>query len=139
MLQITRASQENIDKIIEIENASFSNPWATKQISESIDKTYIAKEEDKIKAFICLENILDETHILHMAVHPEFRKQGIAKEMMAFALNFPSKKLFLEVRESNLSAQKLYESFGFKVISQRKNYYQDNNETALVMECKKNG
>jgi len=50
------------------------------------------------------------------------------------AMEANSKKIYLEVRESNLEAQNLYKGFGFKVVSKRKNYYQDNNETALIME-----
>ncbi len=134
MISIEKAHKDDIPFVIDIENNSFGNPWSPEQIISAIEKTYLAKEDNIIKGFICIENVLDETHILHMAVHPDFRHQGIGKKLMLRAMEEPSNKFFLEVRESNLFAQSLYKNFGFKPVSARKNYYQDNDETALVME-----
>ena len=138
MATIRKSSIKDLDNIAEIENSSFSKPWSIEQLRATISKIFIAEEKKEIKGFIAIDFILDEVHILHMAVHPDYRRQGIGKLMIRKAFEFPANKFFLEVRESNYCAQKLYEGFGFKVISKRKNYYQDNNETAFVME-KKNG
>ena len=139
MVTIEKATKDDLPFIIDIEKKSFSNPWSPEQVISSFEKTYAAKEDGIIKGFICLEAVLDEIHILHMAVHPDYRKRGVAKKMMEFALGIKSKKFFLEVRESNYQAQRLYEHFGFGVISKRYNYYQDNGETAYVMELSRNG
>lgn len=133
MIEVNKALESDLPLILEIENKSFTNPWTESQIKTSINKTYLLKNDGVVKGFICLETVIDELHILHMAVHPNFQRKGFGKKLMEKALSFPANKIFLEVRESNFPAQKLYESFGFKIINKRKNYYQDNNETALVM------
>ena len=135
---LSRTEKTDLPLIIEIENASFPNPWSLSQLSSVLEKTLVYRKNGSIRGFICLEFPADETHILHMAVHPKFRRQGIGKKMMEEVLKYPSKVFFLEVRENNAAAQKLYEGFGFKVIAKRENYYQDNDETALVMRLNKN-
>lgn len=81
--------------------------------------------------------ILDEAHIATIAVHPAYRGQGIGRGLLARGLGQAYERgarlAFLEVRRSNLVAQKMYENFGFKVVGQRPRYYQDNNEDALLM------
>lgn len=134
MIKIEKSTNNDLPYIIDIENKSFTTPWSISQITSSLNNLYIAKDDNIIKGFIFIENFADEVHIQHMAVHPDFRRQGIGKLMMEKALSFPANKYFLEVRESNSCARSLYEDFGFKIISKRKKYYQDNDETALVME-----
>ncbi|MBI5701058.1 ribosomal protein S18-alanine N-acetyltransferase [Candidatus Saganbacteria bacterium] len=134
---IVKAKKNDLESISEIENHSFSTPWPQDQLEECLDRTYIAQENGKTKGFICIDKAFDEVHILHMAVHNEHRRKGIGKKLIEYAMSFGGNKLFLEVRESNLQAIKLYESFGFKTISRRKKYYQDNDEGALIMELKK--
>ncbi|KAF0132948.1 MAG: ribosomal-protein-alanine N-acetyltransferase [Candidatus Saganbacteria bacterium] len=131
---IEKYTPSDLEKVYEIEKLSFSNPWSENQFTEIEDKLYLAKEKGKILGFIAIDKILDEAHILHMAVRSESRRQGIGKKLIKFALKLPAKKWFLEVRAGNIGAQKLYESFGFKTISRRKKYYQDNDEDALIME-----
>ncbi len=80
-------------------------------------------------------------HIMSVAVHPEYRRQGIASEMMKFVLNRLKyiknlKEVILEVRESNRSAIRLYQKFGFKKESVLKRYYIDG-ESANLMVLKK--
>jgi ribosomal-protein-alanine N-acetyltransferase len=134
MITIEKSVTADLPAIIEIEERSFSKPWSKNQFEGSINNFYTAKKDGKIVGFIGVQLIEDEAHILHMAVDPAFRGQGISKKMMEFALNFPARKWFLEVRAGNIAAQKLYESYGFKVISRRRKYYQDNDEDALIME-----
>jgi ribosomal-protein-alanine N-acetyltransferase len=70
-------------------------------------------------------------------VHPEYRRRGIARRLLAETLIAMSEKgarsATLEVRRSNLAAQDLYRKFGFKVVGLRPRYYRDNNEDALLM------
>ena len=81
--------------------------------------------------------IIDEAHITNLAVHPDFRRKGVAKVLLINALKEcyeeKIKFLTLEVRASNIKAFTLYEKFGFKSLGIRKKYYQDNNEDALIM------
>ena len=132
-------NSSDLQNILEIEEASFSSPWNVEQFLPIIDKTYLIEDENKTAGFICIEKVLDEVHILHMAVAPAFRGKGIGSALLKFIFSFDAKKFFLEVRESNLIAIKLYSKFGFKTIDKRRNYYQDNNETAIVMMAVKEG
>jgi ribosomal-protein-alanine N-acetyltransferase len=81
--------------------------------------------------------ILDELHIATLAVHPEYRRLGIGRRLLAQGLQAGwergARQALLEVRRSNLAAQALYARFGFVVNGERKRYYQDNHEDALLM------
>ena len=75
---------------------------------------------------------------MRIAVIPEFRGQGVAKEIMKAMIDCASsrgcERMMLEVRQSNVSAQELYKRFGFCEISVRKGYY--DGEDAVIMEAK---
>jgi [ribosomal protein S18]-alanine N-acetyltransferase len=81
--------------------------------------------------------ILDEAHIATIATHPQLRRRGIAEVLLrtAFdaAVNEGARLFYLEVRTSNLAAQRLYEKFGFEVTGRRKGYYKNNGEDAILM------
>jgi ribosomal-protein-alanine N-acetyltransferase len=74
---------------------------------------------------------------LNLAVSPEFRRQGIGRALLRAGLAYFRKRrveeVFLEVRESNLSAQALYLSYGFRPVGQRSAYYRNPKEDALVL------
>jgi ribosomal-protein-alanine N-acetyltransferase len=78
-----------------------------------------------------------QAHIATIAVHPDYRRQGIGKILLRFALDWAARngaqRAMLEVRASNQSAQALYLQFGFEVVSRRPRYYKDNHEDALLM------
>ena len=78
--------------------------------------------------------------ICNVAVHPEFRRWGLSKKLLALglkvAIQLGAIESTLEVRESNLAAQKLYEKFGFREVGRRLHYYRDNNEDAVLMTVK---
>ncbi len=98
MLTIEKLTEKDLPEVIETENISFSNPWSEKQFIDSINNFYAAKLDRKTVGFIGIELIADEAHLLHMAVHPDFRRRGIAKKLVEFMLSFKVKKWFLEVR-----------------------------------------
>jgi ribosomal-protein-alanine N-acetyltransferase len=82
-------------------------------------------------------HVLDEAHISNVAIHPDYRRQGLGRMLLTHLLEEAAAKgataATLEVRRSNVAAQKLYAGFGFKVIAVRKHYYSDENEDALIM------
>ncbi|OGC05203.1 ribosomal-protein-alanine N-acetyltransferase [candidate division WOR-1 bacterium RIFOXYA12_FULL_43_27] len=133
MIKIFLLTEKELPEVIAIENLSFPFPWKPEQFSKNLPQFYCAKIDDKVVGFIGIEKIHDEAHILHMAVDPAFRRQGIGKLMLEEALKTDASKFILEVRESNSPARSLYESFGFKEAYRRKKYYNDNDEDALVM------
>ncbi|MBN1562321.1 MAG: ribosomal protein S18-alanine N-acetyltransferase [Anaerolineae bacterium] len=84
--------------------------------------------------------IAGEAHISTIATHPDFRGRGLGELLLAGMLqrsiNLGGEYSVLEVRESNVTAQKLYEKYGYHVVGRRRGYYRDDNEDALLMEVR---
>ena len=142
MIEISRMKESDIEAAHEIETLSFPTPWSKflflKDVKENPHSIFfVAKEGGKIEGYGGYWIILDEMNIVNLAVHPLSRRKGIGSriltEILKTGLQKGGKIATLEVRESNLAAQKLYEKFGFKVIAIRKKYYQDRDENAVVM------
>ncbi|MFA6548979.1 MAG: ribosomal protein S18-alanine N-acetyltransferase [Candidatus Margulisiibacteriota bacterium] len=131
MIVITPMQDKDIPTVVEIEKLSFKFPKPESIFREDEHKYLVARGENKIAGYIGIEKILDETHIINMAVHPDYRGAGIGKRLMQHVLN-DEDVFFLEVRVSNEAAKKMYEKYGFSVISTRKAYYADG-EDAYVM------
>ncbi|MDD5382883.1 MAG: ribosomal protein S18-alanine N-acetyltransferase [Candidatus Margulisbacteria bacterium] len=121
----------DIPAVVEIEKLSFKYPKPEAVFREDEHKYLVAKDNDKVVGYIGIEKILDEEHIINMAVDPGYRGQGIGNRLMQHVLN-DEDVFFLEVRVSNETAKKVYERYGFKVIDTRKGYYADG-EDAYVM------
>jgi ribosomal-protein-alanine N-acetyltransferase len=138
---------EDIDQVYAIDVMSFSMPWSVKSYRFELTENptaalWVAEIEpfqrnSKIVGMIATWFIIDEVHIATIAVHPDYRRKGIGRQLLAHAIlrsaGKGAKKAMLEVRRNNLGAQKLYRKFGFAVIGMRPHYYQDNNEDALLM------
>jgi ribosomal-protein-alanine N-acetyltransferase len=123
---------KDISPVVEIEKLSFQHPKPESVFREDEHKYLVARERDeerdknegKVVGYIGVEKILDEVHIINMAVHPDYRGQGVGKRLMQHVLN-DEEVFFLEVRTSNNTAKSIYEHYGFKVINIRKGYYAD--------------
>jgi [ribosomal protein S18]-alanine N-acetyltransferase len=132
----------DIGPILEIEKLSFAAPWTEgmfrQTLASPITKSLALTFEDRIIAYIIFYLAGIEMHIMNIAVHPSFRRQGIGFEMMSriltIARQYSVEECFLEVRESNISARSLYEKIGFTPAGRRKNYYAETNEDAIVMK-----
>ncbi len=94
----------------------------------------------RIIGMIVVWLVVDEAHVATLAVHPDFRGQGLSKKLLALGLRAAILRgavdSTLEVRTSNLKAIKLYEKFGYHEVGQRPRYYRDNNEDAILMTVK---
>lgn len=131
MIAIFSMKGKDIPQVVEIENLSFRYPKPESVFREDEHKYLVAKDEEKVIGYIGVEKILDEVHIINMAVHPDYRGKGIGKRLMQHVLN-DEEVFFLEVRVSNETAKNIYERYGFKVLNTRKQYYADG-EDAFVM------
>ncbi len=143
MPRIVRQMDVNdISRIIEIEKKSFFAPWSKTMFEETIFSTIsrglVIEHDNIIVGYIVFYTVDVEAHIMNLAVNPAERKQGYARQMLDHALKFFREKniseCYLEVREHNRDAQRLYECFGFEVIGRRKKYYPETGEDALVMQ-----
>ena len=133
---------DDIDGVQEVERASFPVPWPANafrhELTQNKNARYlVAREGGRIVGYAGLWLMVDEAHITTFAVHPDSRRQRIGERLLvrvfelAAALN--AEWLTLEVRASNLAAQKLYEKYGFRRAGVRRRYYSDNNEDAQVL------
>src|SRR6266852_2879481 len=133
---------EDVSAVQLVENASFPIPWPANafrhELTQNKNAHYlVAKEGDHIVGYAGLWLSLDEAHITTFAVLPDFRRRKIGERMLLSiferAERLGAEWLTLEVRASNLAAQRLYEKYGFRRAGVRRRYYSDNNEDALIM------
>jgi len=138
--------EQDVDGVVKISDLSFPSPWSKtsylQEIRNPVSKYIVAVLDNKIVGFVGTWIVLDESHITNVAVHPDFRKLNIGSLLINSLINickceYNCKYLDLEVRRSNIPAQKLYFKYGFKEIGIRKGYYSDNKEDALLLklEC----
>ena len=130
----------DVDIIFIIEKNSYSNPWTfndlKKEVQNSFSKNFLIKKSNKIIGYIFTHIVIDQMQINNFCVSEEFRRCGYAKHLMkntiAYIKSVDIKHVYLDVRENNVAAIKLYSSSGFKIDSIRKNYYSDG-ENAILM------
>ena len=141
-VQIRIMNENDAVEVAKISILSFSLPWSTEsyiqEIKNPVALYLVAVINNNIVGFIGTWNVLDESHITNVAVHPDFRKQKIGSLLLENLINTCEKQhntssFDLEVRANNIPAQKLYSKFGFKNNGIRKGYYTDNKEDAILM------
>ena len=139
--RVREISFSDLTRLFEIERASFSSPWTKEalrtQISAPLSFNLLIEVNREIAGYIMCLVVLDECHVLNFAIDPGFRKRGYGSQLLGSALTILKKRdvkhVFLEVREKNLPAVRLYLRYGFKMIGRRKRYYEDSGEDALIM------
>lgn len=139
---VEKMTINDVDNIMIVENLSFSIPWSKSAFVLEFEKNtfsryLVAKSNNIGIGYIGMWKVYDEGHITNIAVHPEFRGEGIGKkliwELIKLAKDEEIAKMTLEVRRSNIIAQNLYKKFGFVEEGFRKSYYADNGEDAIIM------
>lgn len=138
--------KDDIDRVLAIEQASFSMPWSKNLFlsefrSPSVSTLLVSLENNtptrSVTGYIVFWNVEDEMHILNLAVVPERRRQGISRQLVLAAIKRAyakgARRAFLEVRASNDAARKLYSNLGFTGSSIRRDYYDSPIEDALIM------
>ena len=141
LLNFSAMDPDDLDAVMKIEEASFSLPWTENMFTGEMLKNrfacYITGKDDcgLLLGYAGMWVIFDEAHITTLAVHPLHRGRGVGslllERLLQEAISSEVRLVFLEVRDSNAQARRIYERFGFEVISKRKKYYHD--EDALVM------
>ena len=141
-LKYCEINSKDVEQVCNLESICQINPWSQSLIeaefSKNISCRFGYKNESKIVAYSFNHLILDEFHILNLAVAPEARNHGLGTALVAnillYAIEKRARFATLEVRESNAQAQRIYHRFGFKCCRIRKGYYRDNRENALIFE-----
>ena len=132
---------DDLDEVMAIESVSFRHPWSSRFFLEELQapcaRSMLAQVNGKIVGYVLFWLLPEEVDIHNIAVHTEFRRRGLGqallKEVVEQARRRNSSRVTLEVRVSNIPAQKLYESVGFISKGLRKGYYSDDGEDALIM------
>jgi ribosomal-protein-alanine N-acetyltransferase len=140
---VTSLEEPDLDDVLAIEAASFSNPWTRDMFLQELGNVgvshgYVLRTPDcRTVAFCTIWIVIDEIHINNLAVHPECRSRGAGQALLEFVLRLWSglgaQRATLEVRRSNTAAINLYTKLGFTVAGTRREYYTQPVEDALIL------
>lgn len=144
MSEITIRKMEiaDVDQVMEVERVSFTTPWTTDIFyQEIVDNQYayyyVIEWNGRIVGYVGTWVVLEDAQVTNIAIMPELRGNKLGEKLFQYMLlqikQIGATRLSLEVRESNIPAQKLYRKFGLVPGGIRKNYYTDNQEDAIVM------
>jgi ribosomal-protein-alanine N-acetyltransferase len=145
-LAIRRMTREDLAEVAAIEVLSFPVPWTEEmflgELARAVSTVLVAQDVGRggqavVVGFICLWVVEDELHINNLAVHPRWRRRGIADALLTAGLAAGrargARRALLEVRASNLAAQCLYRRYDFEPVGIRRRYYSQPVEDAIVM------
>ena len=136
-MKIQKLTPDYVSAVAAIEKRCFSNPWNETAVNAELEnhcsEIYIALVDGTAAGYTNIYTVLDEMDIVRVAVLPEYRRQGIAAEILKTVLAEKQGTVYLDVRESNHPAISLYKSLGFVDTGVRKNYYTNPTENAILM------
>lgn len=134
-------NESHVGQIAELEKSCFNDPWSKKSIASELNNKLslwlVAVDGETVIGYVGSQTVLGETDMMNIAVHPDYRKQGIGTELILELIRELSARgshsLMLEVRASNEPAISVYAKLGFSEIGRRKNYYRNPKEDALIL------
>ena len=135
-------SEVHVASVAELENLCFSDPWSINSVASELKNPLslwlVAMEGERLAGYIGSQSVLGESDMMNVAVHPDFRRRGIAEALVLELARALKEKgnhsLSLEVRQTNEPAKKLYEKLGFEQVGLRPNYYRNPREAALILK-----
>ncbi len=140
-MEIRSMTPADVKEIAELDKICFSIPWSWQAFADEMENPiavyFVAAENEKLVGYGGFWQAADEGDITNIAVLPEYRRCGVGSEILKKLVNRAVSmglvQLNLEVRKGNKPARGLYSKFGFEPIGERKRYYSDNNEDAVIM------
>ena len=140
-MEIMNMTDVHVASIAELEKLCFSDPWSENSVASELKNPLslwlVAMEEDRLAGYSGSQSVEGEADVMNVAVHPDFRRQGIAELLCNALVNHLRQNqihcLTLEVRASNAPAIALYEKLDFVLVGRRPNYYRHPKEDALIM------
>ncbi|MRW92776.1 ribosomal-protein-alanine N-acetyltransferase [Duganella sp. FT80W] len=146
-LQYEPMQASDLEEVLALEESVYPHPWSMANFVDSLNSQYeawVLRDRDGyLLGYFLLMAIVDEAHLLNVAVSAEKQGQGLGRfllnQSVACARGLGMESMLLEVRPSNTRALQIYERYGFKQIGRRKGYYPAANqqrEDAIVMRFK---
>ena len=141
-LSIRKMMVDDVTTVVDLDQKSFSLPWPERSFRFELtdnpaSRCWVAELDGRVVGMIVVWLIVDEAHVATLATHPDHRRLGIGRRLLAHALRQimqdGARSSFLEVRASNLAAQEMYRKFGYEATGRRRHYYRDNDEDAILM------
>ena len=142
-IQISPITEQDFAALFEIEQAAHLVPWSMGTLKNNVGERYLnlkLEQNNRIVGFAICQTVLDEATLFNIAIHPDFQGQKLGVTLLTALIEQLREKgiltLWLEVRESNQSAIKLYEKLNFNEVDIRKNYYptpDGKRENAVIM------
>lgn len=138
---IDKMTADDIDAVHAIETGSFTMPWSEslflEELRNPLSRPMVARTGGRLVGYLCSSLVMDEGQILDLAVHPSFRRQGVAGRLMNETLEHlrlqGCSKVFLEVRAGHSDVLRFYERYGFRAGNTRKCYYVSPPDDAVIM------
>ena len=140
MIETRLLKRDDLKEVAEIEKLCFFEPWSESSLELLLKDSNFgvaAVCDGRVAGYVGVISAIPEGEITNVAVHPDFRRKGIGFEILEFlkkeASNRGIDSLYLEVRRSNEAARGLYEKVGFAIIGERKGFYKNPKEDAVLM------
>jgi [ribosomal protein S18]-alanine N-acetyltransferase len=138
----SRMTMKDLEEVLEIERESFEAPWTRnmflEELSNRSSRLSVFRMDQRIVAYVCYWVVVDEIHLLNIAVCTEHRSSGfgnfIMEQLEVISARSGLKRILLDVARRNVAARALYSKRGFHQIGFRKNYYRESLDDAIVME-----
>ena len=143
---IQKMDEKDLGEVVAIAASSTSNPWSMNmfigEMFNPLSHCFVAKikgcSKNPLMGFICFRIIEDESELLNICVHPQYRQLGVGKKLMQFYISLCSKMkiktFYLEVDSSNQVAIHLYHLFTYQRVGIRKKFYRGKLDALLMMK-----